>query len=72
MLCNTTQGLSWITFLTSETHYSSESRSLAYTYGMTNGKIQLKKKYYIACYCPGIRDLNPHSCGTGSWLLPQG
>ena len=30
-------------FLTSETHYSSGSRSLAYTYSMTNGKIQLKE-----------------------------
>jgi len=41
MLCNNTQGLPWITLLTSETHYSSENRSLAYTYSMTNGKTQL-------------------------------
>jgi len=32
----------------------------------------MKRKYYIVCYCPGIRDLSPHYCGTGIWLLPKG
>jgi len=43
MLCNTTQGLHWLTFLTCETQYSSGSRSLAYTYSMTKGKIKCKE-----------------------------